>query len=189
MRIVLPGETILLEGTLVQGKNAAVNSHTVSRVGFSFSEISDKDRDTLIKYLNDSAVRKFLAEYSTQYLTYFVKRLMKQRKRVERAERTGAFLPVVILNGDWKPTYGVIRNISTSGVLLLSRHMLEEGSGVRLQAVIGQELVPLEGTVTRISKCESDNFPENFAGIRLTKADPDELLHLIRVGKRIDSIR
>ncbi len=189
MKIVLPGEEILLEGHLVQGKNAAVNSHTVSRVGFSFAGISDKDRDTLINYLNDSAVRKFLAEYSTQYLTYFVKRLMKRRKRVERAERTGAYLPAVISNGDRKPSYGVIRNISTSGLLILSRHSHELDSHVKLQAVIGQELLPLEGEIARVKVCESDNFSEMFAGIRLTKADPEDLLHLIRVGKRIVNIR
>jgi cellulose synthase (UDP-forming) len=189
MKIVLPGETILLEGHLVQGKNAAVNSHTVSRVGFSFAGISDKDRDKLINYLNDSAVRKFLAEYSTQYMTYFVKRLMKRQKRVERAERTSAYLPAVISNGDRKPSYGVIRNISTSGLLILSRHSHELDSHVKLQAVIGQELLPLEGEIARVNVCESDNFSEMFAGIRLTKADPENLLHLIRVGKRIVNIR
>jgi cellulose synthase (UDP-forming) len=188
MKIVLPDAEVPLKGTLVQGTSGAANGHTVTRAGFSFTEVPVKSGDTLLRYLHESAVRKFLAEYSTRYRTYIEKRLEKGRKRVKRADRFVALLPAVVMNGDGKPSYGVIRNISASGFLLLTRHMLEPGSEVRLQTVIGKDLIPMSGVVTRVKPYESKEFPEMLAGVRLTKADTEKVLHLLRIGKRIESM-
>jgi hypothetical protein len=188
MKIVLPGAHIAVKGVLVQGTSASANGHTVSRAGFSFTDVSEKDRDTLLRYLHASAVPKFLRQYATRYKTYIEKRLEKARKHRRRAERFNAYLPAVVMNGDGNPSYGVMRNMSTSGFQLLTRHALEPGNHVSLQVVIGRNLVPMRGVVARTVACESKEFPEMLAGIELTKADPDDVLHILRIGRRIESI-
>jgi cellulose synthase (UDP-forming) len=189
MKIVLPKTNIAVKGTLVQGKSAAANGHTVSRAGFSLTEIEDEDRDTLLRYLHESAVSKFLGQYATRYKTYIEKRFEKERKNRMRAERIEGCLPAVVMNGDGKPSYGVMKNSSASGFLLLTRHALEPQKRVSLQVVIGKELVPLQGIVVRTVEYESKAFPEMLAGVKLTKADPEAVLHMLRIGKRIESIK
>jgi hypothetical protein len=46
----------------------------------------------------------------------------------------------------------------------------------------------MSGTVTRIDPHESKEFPEMLAGVKLTKADPEKILHLVRIGKRIEGM-
>lgn len=188
MKIVLPGTDVTLKGMLVQGTSGAANGHTVTRAGFSFTEVSKASGDTLLRYLHESAVRKFLREYSTRYRTYIEKRIERARKHQKRPDRFTAFLPAVVMNGDGKPSYGVIKNISASGFLLLTRHALDPGKEVSLQTVIGKDLVPMSGVVARTSPYESKEFPEMLAGVRLTKADPEKMLHLLRIGRRIESM-
>jgi cellulose synthase (UDP-forming) len=189
MKIVLPATNIVVKGILVQGKSAAANGHTVSRAGFALTEIAKDDQDTLVRYLHESAVSKFLGEYATRYKTYLEKRFERARKHQERAERIEGFLPVVVMNGNGNPSYGVMRNVSASGFLLLSRQALEPGKRVSLQVVIGKELVPLEGVVARTVDYESRHFPEMLAGVKLTRADHEAVLHILRIGKRIESIK
>ena len=188
MKIVLPGMDVTLKGMLVQGTSGAANGHTVTRAGFSFTDVSKESGDKLLRYMHESAVRKFLREYSIRYRTYIEKRLERAHKHQKREDRFAAFLPAVVMNGDGKPSYGVIKNISASGFLLLTRHTLEPGKEVSLQTVIGKDLVPMSGVVARTNPYESKEFPEMLAGVRLTKADPEKVLHLLRIGRRIESM-
>jgi hypothetical protein len=106
-------------------------------------------QDTMSRYLHESAITKFMKEYSTRYKTYLERRFMTRRHFHERAYRALTYLPVIVHAENENPFYGVIRDISETGLLLATQVYLSSGSRLTVEVVLGKDTVLLNGTVVR----------------------------------------
>jgi hypothetical protein len=163
-------------------KTANVGSDTVCRAGITVKGTSG-EVDVMSRYLHESAVSKFLSEYSTRYLTYIESRLEKQPQRKARARRFRAYVPAVVRGKAGATSYGVIRNVSQTGYLLAAREDLAEGDRVEVEAVVGDRNVPLPGIVVRVVRHHSEDFPECVAGVILDKADPGVVNRVLAIAE------
>jgi cellulose synthase (UDP-forming) len=170
MEIVLPERRLIAKGVFMQGRSMPVNGHAVARTGLLFTEMETKERDILVRYLHESAISKFLSEYQTRYETYLERQIEKRRRRVKRARRIVSYIPVVV-NGGAPSSYGAIKNVSGSGLLISLRRKLSLGDPLQVKAIIEQKLVPLEGTVARVVRFDESDFPEYFVGVKLDEPD------------------
>ncbi len=182
IEIMLPRKTLAGTGRVMHVKTANIGFDTVSRAGITVTGPSG-EVDVMSRYLHESAVSKFLAEYSTRYLTYIESRLEKQPQRAVRARRFRAFVPAVVRGKAGGTSYGVIRNISQTGYLLAAREDLAEGDRVEVEAVVGDRNVPLPGIVVRVVRHHSEDFPECVAGVILDKADPGVVNRVLAIAE------
>jgi hypothetical protein len=140
------------------------------------------------RYLHESAISKFLAEYSTRYRTYIESRLGPRSQRKGRARRVRALLPAVVHGAGGASSYGVIRNVSASGMLLATREDLADGDQVKVEAVIGSESVSLPGVVVRVVRHASVDFPECVAGVQFVKADIKSVNRILAIADAIATL-
>jgi hypothetical protein len=151
-------------------KTVNTGTDVVARAGVAVTGPSG-EVDVMSRYLHESAVSKFLAEYATRYLTYIESRLAPRLERKGRARRIRVYLPAVVHGKSGGVSYGVIRNISESGYLIAARENLAEGDRVAADVVVGDRNVPLPGIVARVVRHPSEDFPECVAGVVFDKAD------------------
>lgn len=170
LEIMLPRKTLAGKGHVMHVKTVNAGADVIARAGVSVTGPSG-EVDVMSRYLHESAVSKFLAEYATRYLTYIESRLAPRLERKARARRVRAYLPAVVRGKSGGVSYGVIRNISQSGYLLAARENLAEGDRVAVEAVVGDRNVPLPGVVVRVLRHPSEDFPECVAGVAFDKAD------------------
>ncbi|MCK4237057.1 MAG: PilZ domain-containing protein, partial [Candidatus Krumholzibacteria bacterium] len=100
---------------------------------------------------------------------------------------TMSYIPVVV-NGSAPSSYGVIRNISGSGLLLESRKMLEPGDMVSVKAVIGQKLVPLDGTVAHVVALDESDFPEYLLGVKLDEPNSYRVSYVQWIADHMEAL-
>ncbi|HSG28250.1 MAG TPA: PilZ domain-containing protein, partial [Candidatus Krumholzibacterium sp.] len=160
----------------------------VSRTGFRFDEIEVKRRDDLSRYLFESAVGKFLSEYSNRYETYLERTFQNPREYTKRANRSLSYFPVLIPGEGDESSLGVIRNISHTGFLLASQRAFETGTELSLTTVLGEETVTFEGKVARILPAESEEFPLHYAGIELKEPHSESVDRLIGIAEKTGSL-
>jgi hypothetical protein len=86
------------------------------------------------------------------------------------------------------PSYGVIRNVSASGMLLAAREDLAEGDRLNIEAVIGNESVSLPGIVVRVVRHASVDFPECVAGVQFVKADINAVNRILAIADAIATL-
>ena len=187
LEIMLPRKTLAGTGRVVHGKMAAAGADTVTRAGVAVTGTSG-DLDVMSRYLHESAVSKFLAEYSTRYRTYIESRLGPSPQRRGRAKRVRAFVPAVVHGDRGASSYGVIRNVSASGMLLAAREDLAEGDRLNVEAAIGNENVPLPGIVVRVVRHASVDFPECVAGVQFVKADINAVNRILAIADAIATL-
>jgi len=187
LEIMLPHRTLSSTGRVVHKKTAQAGGDVVTRAGLAVTGQTG-ELDAMSRYLHASAVSKFLAEYSVRYRTYIESRLTQTPSRKNRAERVRAFLPAVIRRESGAPSYGVIRNISQTGLLLAAREDLETGDRLTVEAVIGERSLPLSGIVVRVIQQRSDKFPECVAGIRFDKTDINALNRVLEIADAIGTL-
>jgi cellulose synthase (UDP-forming) len=170
LEIMLPRKTLAGTGRVMHVKTANAGGDVVARAGVAVTGPAG-EVDVMSRYLHESAVSKFLAEYATRYLTYIESRLTPRLERKARPRRIRAYLPAVVRGKSGDTSYGVIRNISQNGFLIAAREDLTEGDRVVAEAVVGDKGVPLPGIVVRVVRHPSEDFPECVAGVAFDKAD------------------
>jgi cellulose synthase (UDP-forming) len=186
LEILLPRKTLIGKGRVVHEKKAAAGTDIVTRAGILVTGPSG-EQDVMSRYLHESAVSKFLSEYSTRYLTYIENRLAPRPTRKNRAKRVRAFLPAVVRKGG-EPSYGVIRNVSISGMLLAARENLAEGDRLTVEAVVGDKRVPLYGIVVRVVRHASEDFPECVAGVQFVGSDINAVNRILAIADAISTL-
>jgi len=139
-------------------------------------------RDRLTRYLSSSSVSKFLSEYSTRYETYLDRRLKKDEDLPERARRARSWLPAVVTNGDRKPRYSAIRNISETGCMISTEIPVEPGSPVKIRVIVGQDIVELDGKVARMRRLPVEDFPEALIGIEFDEPEGKAAKYLVKIA-------
>jgi hypothetical protein len=179
---MLPRKTLAGKGRVMHVKTANAGADVISRAGVAVTGPSG-EVDVMSRYLHESAVSKFLAEYTTRYLTYIESRIGPRLERTARARRIRAYLPAVIRGKSDGVSYGVIRNISQSGYLIAARENLSQGDRVAVEAVVGDRNVPLPGIVVRVVRHPSEDFPECVAGIVFDKADIGSVNRILAIAE------
>jgi len=187
LEIMLPRKTLVGVGRVVHEQTAAAGTDVVTRAGVVVTGPSG-ELDVMSRYLHESAVSKLLAEYSTRYLTYIESRLGPRPQRKERAMRVRAFLPAVVRGARGGSSYGVIRNVSTSGMLLAAREDLAEGDRITVDAIVGEEKVPLQGIVVRVVRHASEDFPECVAGVHFINVDINMVNRILAIAGAISTL-
>ncbi len=188
INVMLPTETLTLKGTVVQENVITAGQHQISRVGIRFMESTRDIQDTLTRYLHESAVVKFIKEYSTRYRTYLERRLMRSRHFRERFHRAITYLPVILQTDTEISSYAVIKDISETGLLLVTRIYLRTGSKITIQVILGRQTIPLKGLVVRNLTHENKDFPEYLAGIQFEETSIEKVRDIFAIAEKISSL-
>jgi hypothetical protein len=182
LELILPGGNIETEGYITHSKTVKANGHIVSRIGIKLNGMPRSRRDRLTRYLSSSSVSKFLSEYSTRYETYLDRRFKKDEDLPERARRARSWLPAVVTNGDRKPRYSAIRNISETGCMISTEIPVEPGSPVKIRVIVGQDIVELDGKVARMRRLPAEDFPETLIGIEFEEPEGEAAKYLVKIA-------
>lgn len=188
LEIMLPKKTMMVNGTVTQEKSITAEGYPISRVGILFTELSKDEMDTLARYLSESAVVKFMKEYSTRYRTYLERRFMTEKHFQKRAYRALAYLPVIVHAEDEKPSYGVVKDISESGFLLATSSYLSSGSRLAIEIILGKDTFLLKGIVVRNLTHESEDFPEFLAGIYFIDTPSQKVTEILKIADKIGDL-
>lgn len=183
--LLLPNSVLSLQGKVVQEKSISAEQHKVSHLGVHFDNMTQQTKDMLSRYLHESAITKYMKEYSTRYKTYLEMRLMGRKHFRDRAYRAIAYLPVVISTGEGHETYAVMKDISESGILLASRVLIPPGSRVAMHVMLGEETLELGGTAVRDLPYGSEDYPEYLVGIHFTPDSRKKVHSLLTIADRI----
>jgi len=188
LEVELPGETVRLAGTVKNARTAAAGSDVVGRFGVALAGAKGQ-LDTLSRYLRESAVSKFLADYSTRYETYIDKRLSREPEHRERAARHSAYLPAAITVDTGRPLAGAIRNVSETGMLIASRQKLSASDRVVVDVPLGKGSETLRGIVVRAVERGSAEFPEWLAGVMFDGTSAAAIQRVVAIAGALSSVR
>ncbi len=188
LEIALPRATVLASGHVKHAKTASAGDDVVSRVGIAVTGVTG-EIDNFSRYLRESAVVKFLAEYSTRYLTYLDKRLSNEPKHRERAVRFPAHLPATIAASGKPPTLGAIRNVSDTGMLVAIRDTIAAGDRLVADVPLGEETVSLRGIVVRVVERGSDEYPEFIAGVQFEDTGVDAIGRIVAIASALATLK
>ncbi len=183
--LMLPTKNMMVNGEVVQERSITADRYPVSNLGIRFKDVPQETRDELSRYLHESAVSKFMKEYSIKYKTYLERRFMQKRHFHERAYRALTYLPVIVSNDSLKHTYSVIKDISETGLLMVTRASLPLGTDATMDVILGQEKITLKGTVVRDFEYGSVNYPEYLLGIHFDMTYKDKVTYLLSITDKI----
>lgn len=185
IELMLPGKSLNVESFVVQERSITIEEYPVSTLGLRFGDVPQETRDELSRYIHESAVSKFLKEYSTKYKTYFEKRFLAKRHFHDRAYRALAYLPVQVLNNGAQPAVAVMRDISETGLLLAARASMPAGSPITMEVVLGRNRVPLKGNVVREFSHGTETYPEYLLGIQFDNSSSQDIASLLKIAEKI----
>ncbi len=186
--ILLPGRIIEVSGTALHEKTVEAGDIVICRSGFRFDQVAVRKQDELSRYLFESAVGKFLREYSNRYETYLERTFQDPKEYRKRAGRTLSYLPAIVPEHGGKDTFGVIRNISPTGFLFASQKEFAAGEILKAVTVLGEKTMTLEGTISRVLAGESGDFPIHMAGVRLSEPHSPDVDYLIGIAEKGDNL-
>lgn len=184
LQLLIPQINFTLKGQIVQTKSITVNKMQVLDLGVEFIDIPQDKKDKISRYLHESAVSKFMRDYSTRYKTYLEKRFMFKKYR-DRAYRALTFLPVIAHYNSNKYTYAVIKDISESGLLLATRELIPEGAKVILDVIMGKYKLQLNGIVVRTFTHTDLKYPEHLQGVHFEKGFKERVRYILSVADKI----
>ena len=187
IEVLLPRKTVNVVGRVVHQKTAPAGKDVVTRAGLRVKGASG-ELDMLSRYLHEAAVSKFLGEYSTRYKTYIEKHLSHTPRRVVRTKRVRACLPAVVRKEENRLSYGVIRDISSSGLLLAAQEELAAGDRVTLEVIAGNDVVSFRGFVVRVIVYPSRRFPGCVAGVGFENADINAVNRILGIADAISTL-
>ena len=130
----------------------------------------------------------FLKEYSTRYETYVEKSFSKPQEYRKRANRTLAYLPVLIPEKEGGSSFGVIKDISSSGYLLASQRSFEADEEITVATVLGADTVSIKGRIARVLSNDSDDYPLFLAGVKLSGAQSKEVDRIINIAEKAENL-
>lgn len=183
--LLFPEKMLSVKGQVVQEKSIVIKGYPISHLGVRFVETPMENRDFMTRYLHEFAVSKFMREYSTHYKTYLERRFQGDRHFTERAYRALTYLPVTVHPEGHEGTYAVIHDISESGMLLSSRVHLAQGDKVSIKVILGTDVIPLKGVVTRELMSTGDDFKEYTAGVKLDDEFRDTVRKILEIADQI----
>jgi cellulose synthase (UDP-forming) len=185
LKIILPKHNLVASARVIQGKTTRANNHVISRMGLEFDEVSIDHQDWLSRYIQESAVTKFMNEYNTRYKTYLERQFTEQKKFTKRAYRALAYLPVVIHAEGGDASHAVIKNMSSSGLLLNVRDDILQGERITVDTVIEDEVISMKGIVVRRVPHDAEEFTEYFLGVKLDESSADNAGRLLEIADKI----
>lgn len=188
INILLPAKTLSVRGTVVQESSITVGQYRLTRVGVRFTEVTQDIEDTLSRYIHEFSIVKFLKEYSTRYKTYIERRFRTGFHFRERVYRALAYLPVAIWTDKEVSDYAVIKDISGSGLLLVTRVYPSSGSKISIEVILGRQSIPLNGTIVRNQIYENKDFPEYLAGVQFDEASKEKVKDILKIAEKISSL-
>lgn len=188
INILLPAKTLSVRGTVVQESSITVGQYRLTRVGVRFTEVTQDIEDTLSRYIHEFSIVKFLREYSTRYKTYIERRFRTGLHFRERVYRALAYLPVAIWTDKEVSDYAVIKDISGSGLLLVTRVYPSSGSKISIEVILGRQSIPLNGTIVRNQIYENKDFPEYLAGVQFDEASKEKVKDILKIAEKISSL-
>jgi len=187
LELMLPNKTLLLNGKVVQERSITADQYPVSDIGVLFLDVPPETRDFLSRYLHESAVSKFMREYSTKYKTYIERRFIGKRDFRDRAYRALAYLPVIIFYESSKQTYAVIKDISKTGLLLSATTLYPTGSEIAMGLILGRQKMTLKGIVVREFTSGSDDYPVYLLGVHFGSESKEKATSILAVADKIGS--
>lgn len=184
VNLMLPKNPLTIKCEAVRERSLSVSPYKVSHIGLCFIDISQETKDILSKYLHESAVTKFLKDYTIGYKTYIERRFSKN-KFLSRAARSLAYIPVVIHGESGNNSYAAIKDISNTGIQVTTREMWPQGSKVTLDVVLGKDRISLTGLIVRTFDWSNEIFPEYFLGIHFGEESAKEVENLLKIAQQI----
>jgi cellulose synthase (UDP-forming) len=172
----------------IRERSMSASQYQISHIGLRFTDISQQARDIISRYLHASAVTKFMKDYVLGYKTYLERRFGGKRQFSERAARSLAYLPVIVREELGIQSYGVIKDISDTGLLILSQESRAPGSEIILDVVVGNDRISLTGYVVRSIPRPDDIFPEYLIGVHIREETREKAQSLIRIANQIGDL-
>jgi Cellulose synthase/PilZ domain len=183
--LMLPLTTVCLRCRAVRERTLSVDQYHFSETGLRFVGISRTSEDVLCRYIDSSAVTKFMREYHQGYQT-FVARLFDNKSVLhKRAARSLAYLPVEIRDGSSNRSFAVIKYISETGLLLEAHRSPAVGQDLTVEAVLGKDRIPLNGRVVRSELHSYEHFPLFIVGVQFGKDSSERVQELLKIARQI----
>ena len=184
VNLMLPKNPLTIKCAAVRERSLSVSPYRISQIGLRFINISQETKDILSKYLHESAIKKFLKDYTIGYKTYIERRFSKNNF-LSRAARSLAYIPVVIHGESGNNSYAAIKDISNTGIQVTTREMWPQGAKVTLDVVLGKDRILLTGSVVRSIDWSNDIYPEYFLGIHFSEESAKEVENLLKIAQQI----
>ena len=184
IELMLPKSPLRLQCRTVRAQSMSIEQYQVSRIGLHFISISQEEKDTLSRYLHESAVTKFMRDYVLGYRTYVERRFGKKSFR-DRATRSLAYLPVLVRGESDSQAYAAIKDISNTGLQLATREIFPQGSRITISVVMGKDRISLTGDVVRTFTQPSESFPEYLLGVHFTEESSQKVRNLLMIAHKI----
>lgn len=183
IELLLEPGTVPLKGLAVSVRSAAIPGHagTISRIGVTFNGSSAEMKNFLSGYIHDTAVPKFMKEYSKNYMTFIERKFRAKRPFSERPDRYLSYLPTNI-SANGVMAVGVIKNVSKNGMLLATRSPVAPGSEISVEVVLGEQRIPLDGLVIRDVMNTNEKTPEHLLGIKFQDPSFEKVPYLLSIA-------
>jgi cellulose synthase (UDP-forming) len=185
LKIILPKHNLVASAGVIQGRTTRAGEHVITRVGIEFKDVSIDHQDWLSRYIQESAVSKFMNEYTTRYKTYLERQFTEQKTFKKRAYRALAYLPVVVHAEGGDASHAVIKNMSSSGLLLAVRDDILQGESISIDTVIGDDVITMKGIVVRRVPHEADEFSESFLGVQLDESSKENAGRILEIADKV----
>lgn len=185
LKIILPKHNLVASAKVVQGRTTQANGRVISRMGIEFDEVAIDHQDWLSRYIQESAVTKFMNEYTTRYKTFLERQFTEHKTYKKRAYRALAYLPVVVHATAGDASHAVIKNISASGLLLAVRDDILQGERITVDTVVEDEVITMTGLVVRHVPHEADEFTEYFLGVKLDEAYAGNAGRILEIADKV----
>ncbi|HYQ48397.1 MAG TPA: PilZ domain-containing protein, partial [Thermodesulfovibrionales bacterium] len=185
--LMLSKPYLRLQCRAVRERSMSASPYQISHIGMRFTSISQQARDIISRYLHETAVSKFMKDYVLGYKTYIERRFSSSRLH-ERAARSLAYLPVIVREEGGRLSYGAIKDISDTGLLVSSQEIWAIGSQITLDIVLGKERISLIGYVVRTIPRPDEIFPEFLIGVQFLEESGEKVQNLIKIANQIGDL-
>ncbi len=183
--LLLPRAPLRLRCQALREQSVSIGEYTVSRIGLRFMNVTQEANDLLSRYLHEAAISRFMKDYVLGYKTYVERRFADRGAPSERAGRSLAYLPVVVDGKSDGRSYGVIKDMSDTGLLLVTPSPRPLGESLTIDVVLGEDKVSLSGRVVRNLAQPNEDYPEYLAGIRFEAESSESVRRLTRIAGQI----
>lgn len=183
--LLLPKITLRLQCQALHERSISIEQIQVSHIGLRFVDITNGAKDLLSRYLHEAAVPKFMKDYIIGYKTYIDRRFNNKNSFHQRASRSLAYLPVVVYGESDNHSYGVIKDMSDTGLLLVTTEMQSPGERLTVDVVLGKNRLSLSGRIVRNFTQPNEDYPEYLTGIQFEKESSKTVQHLMNIAHQI----
>jgi len=184
--LLLPWTTLRLACQAVRERSVSIGRYAISHIGLRFVHVPQASKDLLGRYLHEAAVSRFMKDYALGYRTYLERRFGSRAAVAERAQRSLAYLPVMVRDQTDGPPYAVIKDLSDTGLLLVTTHPWPLGARIAVDVLLGEERISLSGHVVRSLTRPNEDYPGYLSGVRLEEDSSELVRHLTGIASQIE---